>query len=449
MASADPVHDTIAAIATPSGRGGIGVVRVSGNGAPAIAEAIAGSLPEPRRATLVTMRDAGGEALDQGIAIYFPGPHSYTGEPVLELQGHGGPVVLASLLSACVGAGARIAEPGEFTRRAFLNGRLDLAQAEAVADLIEASTDQAARSAVRSLSGEFSSAINALVSQLTLLRALTEAVLDFPEEDIDDAHLEDIGARLAKVTEALALVFAQSRQGSLFRSGINVVLAGRPNVGKSSLLNRLAGEERAIVTPVPGTTRDSVRESIAIRGVPLNIVDTAGLREAADEVERLGIERARLELERADVVLLVTEAAASLTEEDLNILASLPRGVSRIHVLNKVDLAGIEPALREGEMPEVLVSAKTGAGIDLLQAALLRAAGWESSDDTVFVARERHLRALAKAGEHLAEAAAQQKNWPFFAEELRLAHQSLCAITGEFSADDLLGEIFSRFCIGK
>ena len=300
MPNADPVRDTIVAIATPAGRGGIGIVRVSGAKVPAISSALIGRLPEPRLATLAPMRDRLGAQIDQGIALYFPGPGSYTGEAVLELHGHGNPVVLGLVVAACVDAGARLAEPGEFTRRAFLNGKLDLAQAEAVADLIEAATTQAARSALRSLSGEFSTAIDLLVGQLTELRALTEATLDFPEEEIDSVHLEDVRRRLALVRQALAQVFARSRQGSLLRSGINVVLAGRPNVGKSSLLNRLAGEERAIVTAVPGTTRDAVRETIAIDGVPLNIVDTAGLREAADEVERIGIERTWRELGRAD-----------------------------------------------------------------------------------------------------------------------------------------------------
>jgi tRNA modification GTPase len=414
-----------------------------------VATAIVGRVPASRRATLAVFHDVQGNRIDEGIALYFPDAHSYTGEAVLELQGHGGPVVLGSVLAACVDAGARVAEPGEFTRRAFLNGRLDLAQAEAVADLIEAATAQAARSALRSLSGEFSAAIDALVAQLTELRALTEAALDFPEEEIESVHLEDIRSRLSLVRNALTEVSVRSRQGSLLRSGINVVLAGRPNVGKSSLLNRFAGEERAIVTAVPGTTRDTVREMIAIEGVPLNIIDTAGLREAGDEVERLGIERTWSALERADVALVVTDSAGGLTAEDRAIISRLPQSLARIHVLNKIDLAGMLPTIRESDPPEVLVSAKSGAGLDLLRAALLRAAGWEKSGESLFIARERHLRALAKAGEHLAEAFGQRERWEFFAEELRLAQQALCAITGEFTADDLLGEIFSRFCIGK
>ena len=449
MPNADPVRDTIAAIATPPGRGGIGIVRLSGPKVPAIARALLGRLPDPRVATLAAIRDAPGARLDQGIALYFPGPESHTGEEVLELHGHGSPVALGLVLAACVEAGARLAEPGEFTRRAFLNGKVDLAQAEAVADLIEAATAQAARSAMRSLSGEFSAEIGLLVGQLTELRARIEAMLDFPEEEVDAVHRDDIRSRLAAVRQSLASVFGRSRQGSLLRSGINVVLAGRPNVGKSSLLNRLAGEERAIVTAVPGTTRDALREAIAIEGVPLNIVDTAGLRDAGDEVEKLGIERTWRELARADIAILVTDSKGGLSPEDREIVARLPQDLTQIHVYNKIDLAGIEPAVRESAPREVMVSAKSGAGIDLLRAALLDAAGWDKSGETPFVARERHLRALAEAGERLEEAAAQQARLELFAEELRLAQQALSTITGEFTADDLLGEIFSRFCIGK
>ncbi len=449
MENADPARETIAAIATPAGRGGIGVVRVSGPGAERIAIAVLGGPPAPRHATLAVMRDAQGVQIDQGIALYFPGSSSYTGEPVLELQGHGGPVVLGSVLVACIDAGARIAEPGEFTRRAFLNGKLDLAQAEGVADLIEAATGEAARSAVRSLSGEFSAAIDSLVAQLTELRALTEATLDFPEEEVDAIHLEDARLRLARVRESLADVFAKSRQGSLLRSGINVVLAGRPNVGKSSLLNRFAGEDRAIVTSFPGTTRDTLRETIAVDGVPLNVVDTAGLRDAGDEIERLGIERTWKALGGADVVLMMMDATAGITPEDRAIIERLPAGVTQLHVFNKIDLAGLAPGAREGEPAVVLVSARTGAGIELLRRALLRAVGWQDSGESLFIARERHLRALSHAGERLAAAAAQHRHWELFAEELRLAQQALAGITGEFTADDLLGEIFSRFCIGK
>ncbi len=449
MENADPAHDTIAAIATPAGLGGIGVVRVSGPSVPALAVALIGRLPAPRHATRVAVRDARGDQIESGLAIYFPGPASYTGEPVLELQGHGSPVALGLVLAACIDAGARLAEPGEFTRRAFLNGKLDLAQAEAVADLIGAATAKAARGALRSLTGEFSGAIEALVRQLTDLRALTEASLDFPEEEIEEVHREDTRVRLSETRNALASVLRSSRQGSLLRSGINVVLAGRPNVGKSSLLNRLAGEERAIVTPIPGTTRDTVRETVSIEGVPLNIVDTAGLHATTDEIERLGIERTWRELGRADLVVMMVDAVNGLQPEDRAILDRFPDGAKQILVWNKIDLAGLAPGRRDDRSNEVFISAKTGAGIDLLRMELLEAAGWDLSGESLFVARERQLRALAEAGARLDAAAEQHENWEFLAEELRLAQRALSSITGEFSADDLLGEIFSRFCVGK
>jgi tRNA modification GTPase len=431
-----PSDDTIAAVATPAGRGGIGVVRVSGSAAGRVAQKVIGSVPAPRHATQTVFRDGRGEPIDEGLALYFPAPHSYTGEDVLELQGHGGPVVMQALLAACLDAGTRIAEPGEFTRRAFLEGKLELAQAEAVADLIDAASREAARSALRSLSGEFSAAISALQTQLVELRALTEAMLDFPEEEVDRLHRDDAAARLRNVQQALADVLAKSRQGSLLRSGIHVVLAGRPNVGKSSLLNRLAGAERAIVTPIPGTTRDALREPVQIEGVPLVLVDTAGLRVSSDMVEKLGIERTQRELAEADVVLAVYD-----TTGDLSPLADLPESAARIDVYNKVDLAPA-PGGALG------VSAKTGAGMAELRKSILGAAGWSGTGESTFLARERHLRALELAQRHL-EAAASQNEWELFAEELRLAHVALGAITGEVVADDLLGEIFGRFCIGK
>ena len=439
MPSGDSKRDTIAAVATPPGRGGIGVVRISGSGAALIAERVTGSVPSPRLATLARFKEASGAAIDEGIALYFPAPHSYTGEAVLELHGHGGPVVLGMLLSACLDAGARLAEPGEFTRRAFLEGRLDLAQAEAVADLIDASSQQAARGALRSLSGEFSAAIGALRAQLVELRALTEAQLDFPEEELDGIHREDAAKRLIGVQAVLDDVLARSRQGSLLRSGVYVVLAGPPNVGKSSLLNRLAGEERAIVTPVPGTTRDALRETIHIGGVAVVLVDTAGLRDSVDEVEKLGIARTRSELERADVVLVVHDATAGAGPQPLT------TGAERIEVYNKVDLC---PDFR-APAGTIGVSAKTGQGLAELREAILRAAGWSSTGESVFLARERHLRVLGVAKEHLARAGAEKGRWELFAEELRLAHDALSVITGVFTSDDLLGEIFGRFCIGK
>jgi len=440
MPSDEVSRDTIAAVATPAGRGGIGVVRVSGPAVARISRKVLGKLPEARRATHAVFRDARGEAVDDGVALYFPAPHSYTGEAVLELQGHGGPVVMQALLAACLDAGARLAEPGEFTRRAFLEGKLDLAQAEAVADLIDAASREAARSALRSLSGEFSAAIGALQAQLIELRALTEAMLDFPEEEIDALHREDAAARLSAVRRALEEVSAKSRQGSLLRSGIHVVLAGRPNVGKSSLLNRLAGEERAIVTPVAGTTRDALREPIQIEDVPLVLVDTAGLRVSTDVVESLGIERTQRELERADVVIAIYEAG-----HGKDALDDLPAGVPRVEVYNKIDIA---PGF-SAPAGAVAVSAKTGEGLERLRTAILEAAGWSSTGEPVFLARERHLRALERARSHLEAAARESRRWEFFAEELRLAHGALGTITGEFTAHDLLGEIFARFCIGK
>jgi tRNA modification GTPase len=442
--------DTIAAIATAPGRGGIGVLRLSGPRVQEIARRLVGRLPDPRHASLCTIRDTHGVALDQGIALYFPAPHSYTGEEVLEFHGHGGPVVMHAVLEAFIDAGARLAEPGEYTRRAFLAGRVDLAQAEAVADLIDAASREAARSALRSLSGEFSAAIQRLVGALTELRALTEAMLDFPEDEVDTLHRDEAQARLASLRGALDEVLAKSRQGSLLRSGIHLVIAGRPNVGKSSLMNRLAGEERAIVTAIPGTTRDALREPMQIDGVPIVLVDTAGLRDSSDEIERLGIERTWRELERADVVLVVFDAAAGVGPEDHAWLRKLPLGGRRIHVYNKIDLLpGEQPGERAGEPRQVWLSAKTGAGFDDLRHAILEAGGWRASGESVFMARERHLRALAQAKSHLAAASAQRGQWEFFAEELRLAQEALGEITGRVSPDQLLGEIFSRFCIGK
>lgn len=444
-----PEPDTIAAIATAPGMGGVGVVRVSGPGVAAVAQALCGKVLAPRVATFSRFVNARGEVLDEGLALWFPAPASYTGEPVLELQGHGGPVVLHSVLSACLDAGARVAEPGEFTRRAFLNGKLDLAQAEAVADLIEASTDEAARCALRSLSGEFSSAIDALVDKLTQLRVLVEAMLDFPEEEIDELHREDLQRRLAALREALEAVISRSRQGSLLRTGVQVVLVGRPNVGKSSLLNCLAGEERAIVTPIPGTTRDAVRETIQLKGIAFSIIDTAGLRETSDVVERLGMERTWHEVSRADIVLVMFDERGDLAAQDTAVLARLPQSAQRIHIRNKIDLVGESARVSQTVPVEISLSAQTGEGVDLLRAQLLDAAGWRPAGEGLFLARERHLRALSQAGELLSSAAQRTAQWELLAEDLRLAQLALSGITGEFSADDLLGEIFSRFCIGK
>ncbi len=442
--------EIIAAIATAPGRGGIGVVRVSGIGLLPFAGALTGKPPPPRRAILSRFLAADGGAIDQGILLYFPAPHSFTGEDVLELQGHGGPVVLQMLLARCLELGARVAEPGEFSQRAFLNDKLDLVQAEAIADLIDASTAAAARSALRSLSGEFSHEVHALVARLTELRMLVEATLDFPEEEVDVLRDTDAEQRLSVFRADLASLLERARAGRLLRSGLHVVLAGLPNVGKSSLLNRLAGEERAIVTDVAGTTRDAVRETIQIEGIPLHIIDTAGLRDTEDVVEKIGIERAWREIERADVVLRLLDARSGETPADHAIAVRLPPGVERIAVENKCDLAG-RPAGRfcDGGRVRLRLSAKSGEGIELLHDELLRVAGWSGHGEDVVLARERHLLALGEAAEKSALAARRLDQIELCAEELRLAQEALSRITGEFSADDLLGEIFSRFCIGK
>ena len=449
-----PAADTIAAVATPAGRGGIGVVRVSGSELGRLIAGILGSTPPARSATLTTFRGAHGEALDQGIALYFPAPASYTGESVLELHGHGGPAVLALVLSRCLDLGARIAEPGEFTRRAFLNGKLDLAQAEAVADLIDAATTTAARAAARSLTGAFSEEIHVAVDALVELRSFTEASLDFPDEDIEFMRAINAAGKLAALRERIAGIVGRARQGNLLREGLDVVLIGQPNVGKSSLLNQLVGEDVAIVTPVPGTTRDAIRGRIEIGGIPLHVIDTAGLHPAADAVERIGIERTWKAIARADLALVVTDARDPEHAEDAAIVARLERTLPRIVVRNKIDLARIGPrSSRDDGVTEVWLSAKTGAGLDLLREAMLHAAGAHDDMEGSFLARERHLRALDAASAHLAAAAehlaAQTPPLELFAEELREAQEALGSITGEFTADDLLGAIFSRFCIGK
>ncbi len=444
---------TIAAIATAPGRGGVGVIRISGSNLLPFAFALTGKSPKPRYATLADFQAADGSTIDTGLLLYFPNPHSFTGEDVLELQGHGGPVVLQLLLARCLDLGARLAEPGEFSRRAFLNGKMDLAQAEAVADLIDAATASAARSAVRSLQGEFSRAIGELNEELINLRMLVEATLDFPEEDIDFLKAADAFGRLQRLQRKLAEIFDRAGQGKLLQAGLHVVLAGQPNVGKSSLLNRLTGDDLAIVTPIAGTTRDALRSTIQIEGIPLHIIDTAGLRETEDEVERIGIERSWKEIERSDVVLLLVDSRTGVTEADREILERLPKNLQRITIYNKIDLAGRQSERHdEADGVAVSLSAKANQGIDLLRQELLRIAGWHQTED-VFIARERHLRALATAQEHVAAARSVVEGvlpaLELFAEELRLAQQALGEITGEFTADDLLGVIFSRFCIGK
>ena len=444
-------NDIIAAVATPPGRGGIGVIRVSGPSLGPILQAVAGKTVPPRQAVFTRFHDAQGEAIDEGLVLFFPSPASYTGEDVIELQGHGGPVVLQLLLRRCLELGARLAEPGEFTRRAFLNDKLDLAQAESVADLIDATTETAARCAVRSLEGEFSRTIDGLVAQLVELRMFVEATLDFPEEDIEFIESAGVRDKLAAIAAQHARIIAAAREGSLLREGIHAVIIGQPNVGKSSLLNRLAGEELAIVTDIPGTTRDPVRQAIQIGGVPLHVIDTAGLRESVDPVESIGIARTWEAIGKSDLALHVIDVSRPETAAaDDAIVARLPARLPRVRVLNKIDLAG-RPAGRSqaGAVTEIALSAKTGDGLEALRAALLETVGWSGHGEGVYMARERHLEALRRAGDHLERGAGLLDQLELFAEELRLAQLALASITGEFTADDLLGEIFSRFCIGK
>lgn len=443
-------RDIIAAIATAPGRGGIGVVRVSGPSLSAFINVLPGRVLKPRLATRVFFKDQAGQAIDEGLALFFPAPHSYTGEDVLELQGHGSPVVLAQLLQRCVELGARLARPGEFTERAYLNGRIDLAQAESVADLIEASNATAAGAALRSLRGEFSQLIQILSEKTITLRMLVEATLDFPEEDVDFLNAGRAAEQLKVLREQLAKVLGATRQGSLLREGIHVVLVGEPNVGKSSLLNRLAGDDIAIVTDVPGTTRDTLREQIDIDGLPVHVIDTAGLRESGDKVERIGIERTWAAIAKADLVLLLQDATHAGEDGNSAIIQQLPAALPRLQVLNKIDLAGRAAGLeRQHGETRIWLSAKTGEGIDGLKQAIRELAGWQPAGEGLFTARARHVAALQAAASHLDRAAAHTAELELYAEELRLAHEALGAITGEFTADDLLGEIFSRFCIGK
>jgi tRNA modification GTPase len=457
-------HQPIVAVATAPGRGGVGIVRASGRDLRVLIDALCGGALAPRHASYLPFQAADGSPIDQGLAIHFPAPHSYTGEDVLELQAHGGPVVLQLLLARCLEAGReiglRIAEPGEFTERAFLNDKLDLAQAEAVADLIDASTEAAALSASRSLAGAFSAEIGGLRDRLVRLRMLVEATLDFPDEEIDFLQQADARGQIDDAVDALDAVLDHARQGALLREGIKVVLAGQPNVGKSSLLNALAGAELAIVTPIPGTTRDKVRETIQIEGVPLHVIDTAGLRgegDTHDEVERIGIARSWSEIEAADAVLFLhdlTRRGDPLHEaQDAQIaerlrLDAAGRHPRVLHVFNKADLA---PAAAPSE--GLALSAQTGLGLDALRRELLQRAGWHAQPEGVFIARTRHVQALRRTREHLALArehlAAASPAFELLAEELRLAHDALGEITGTFTSDDLLGEIFSRFCIGK
>lgn len=467
--------DPIAAIATAPGRGAVGIVRVSGKGLAPLVEAICGRPLKAREASYLPFRDATGEAIDQGLALFFPAPHSYTGEDVLELQAHGGPVVLQLLLARCLQAASegaparlphlRLAEPGEFTQRAFLNHKIDLAQAEAIADLIDASTEAAARSASRSLTGAFSHEIHALRDALIHLRMLVEATLDFPEEDIDFLEKADARGQLERLQTTLAQVRQRAQQGALLREGIKVVIAGQPNAGKSSLLNALAGAELAIVTPIAGTTRDKVQQTIQIEGVPLHVIDTAGLRDSDDEVERIGIARAWSEIEGADAVLFLHDLSRmdqpDYLAADAAVAASMqqkiPASVPVIDVWNKTDCTSTAVAEAAGSgavnRRSVRISARTGDGLEALRRILLEVAGWQSASEGVYIARARHVQALAQVDAHLEQAAAQllipSPALDLLAEELRLAQNALGAITGEFSSDDLLGVIFSSFCIGK
>jgi len=462
-------HDPIVAVATAPGRGAVGIVRVSGRGLTALIKALCARNLKPREATYTPFLDTHGVAIDHGLAIYFPAPNSFTGEDVLELQAHGGPVVLQLLLARCLEAasqhgpagspnlvGLRLAKPGEFSERAFLNNKIDLAQAEAIADLIDASTEAAARSASRSLSGAFSQEIHVLRDALIHLRMLVEATLDFPEEEIDFLRKADAHGQLSKLQKTLDAVMGRARQGALLREGIKVVIAGQPNAGKSSLLNALAGAELAIVTAIPGTTRDKVQQTIQIEGVPVHVIDTAGLRNSTDEVEQIGIARAWEAIAQADAVLFLRDltrmhsAEYSAADADIRHVMTdkVPRHVPVIEIWNKSD-AIIATAPTAG----LMLSAKTGLGLDALRQRLLRVAGWQSLADGIFIARERHVRALRQVQFHLLSAQnhleARAQALDLLAEELRLAQSALSEITGEFTSDDLLGVIFSSFCIGK
>jgi tRNA modification GTPase len=449
-------QDTIVAVASAPGRGAVGVIRVSGPGVPQIAAGILGALPAPRHARLSSFLDAEGRSLDQGLALYFPAPASYTGEDVLEIHGHGGALIVDMVLKRLLELGCRMARPGEFSERAFLNGKIDVAQAEAIADLIDAGSTAAARAAVRSLQGEFSARIAELTSHITALRAYVEAAIDFPDEEIDFLSGEMLQKRLAAVFSGFDAITMAARQGALLREGLTVVIAGPPNAGKSSLLNRLAGNDVAIVTDVPGTTRDVLRQQVHLDGLPLNLVDTAGLRSTVDVVEAEGVRRARSEIARADRVLYILDASiAGGDEPELYAaeLAQLPQGIPVTLVLNKIDLIGVSPRLDEAAAPpRVFLSALTGAGLDTLRSHLKAGAGYLNSESGALAARRRHLEALTRARQHVQTAAdilRTTRAFELFAEDLRLAQHALGEITGEFTSDDLLGEIFGSFCIGK
>lgn len=443
--------DTIAAIATPPGRGGVGIVRIAGPKVRALAATLLGNLPTARHATYRVFHDARGQAIDHGLALFFPAPHSYTGDDVLELHGHGGPVVLDALLARTLELGARLARPGEFTERAFLNGKLDLAQAEAVADLIDAGSLDAARAALRSLDGEFSKQVHVRVEELTRLRIYVEAAIDFPEEEVDFLADERIVSELQRIETGLAQLQRGAQQGRLLHDGMTVVLAGPPNAGKSSLLNALAQQDTAIVSATPGTTRDVLRERIHIDGMPLHVVDTAGLRDSHDEIETEGMRRARAQMERADRILLVIDDAAPDDSARKEAEHHLPPSIPRTLIRNKIDLSHRAPGLLT-TTPEIALSASTGIGLDVLREHLKQCMGYQSAGEGTFSARRRHLDAIARAQRHVEQgraALAQSRAGELLAEELRQAQQALAEITGEFTPDDLLGRIFTSFCIGK
>lgn len=445
-----PDAETIVALATAAGQSGIGVVRVSGSLTSAVMRGVCGRSLPAREACVARFRDALGGTIDQGIAIHYAAPHSYTGEDVLELQAHGSPVALRLLIKRCLELGARLAEPGEFTRRAFLNDKLDLAQAEAVVDLISASTEQAARSAARSLQGEFSAQVRDLQSRLTDVRVFVEAALDFPEEDIDPAQQSQVPAGLQQLRDAIDKTIAAAQQGSLLRDGLRVALVGAPNVGKSSIINLLSNEDVAIVTPFPGTTRDLIRQTVEIEGLPVHIIDTAGLRRATDPVEEIGIARTWQMIVNADVVVLVTDARVPDHELFDDLVGRLPADRRLIHVYNKIDLIGREPDSQPAQHgTDVWMSAKTGVGLDRLKQSIIGSTGWSGAGEGLFMARERHVQALTRCRAHLQAALAICPQSELVAEELRQAQLALSELTGEVASDDLLGEIFSRFCIGK
>lgn len=443
--------ETIAAIATPPGRGGIGVLRISGDKVSAIATGILGVVPPPRRAQLASFRDRDGRALDTGLALFFPSPNSFTGEDVLELQGHGGAVILDMVLARCLELGARLAQPGEFSQRAFLNDKLDLVQAEAIADLIDSGSQRAARAAMRSLNGEFSARASQLTQRLIDARMYVEAAIDFPEEEVDFLADAELSQRLDAIVSSTKEILASAQQGALLREGMTIVIAGKPNAGKSSLLNALAGYEAAIVTPIAGTTRDLLRERISIDGMPLHLIDTAGLRETNDVVEKEGIRRAHAEMAKADRILYMIDSTAGLTNSDIDEdLARLPSGIGATLVYNKIDIQ--LPAQRHAVLPSAFISAKTGEGLVELRSQLKESMGFDESSATTFSARRRHLDALRRADQHVHTALdllKQRKAGELVAEELKLAQREVGEITGEFSSDDLLGKIFSSFCIGK